>query len=123
MRVVAALALVGLTLWLVQAGTALPSSLASYFFGPKLVRAEVVVKSDGILHDYRIDRGKIRAVSSSSITLRERDQAIVTIALAPNVEVKLNGVPTSLSALRPRMTATVIRDNDGPATTVLATRR
>src|SRR5919199_1959083 len=106
MRVVAALALAGLTLWLVQAGTALPSSLASYFFGPKLVRAEVVLKSDGVVHDYRIDRGKIRGVSSSSLTLAERDGTLVTIAVAPNVEVKLNGSPTTIGALRPRMTAT-----------------
>jgi hypothetical protein len=123
MRVVAASALVGLTLWLVQAGTALPSSLGSYFFGPKLIRAEVVLKSAGVQHDYRIDRGKIRGISSSSITLRERDQTIVTIPVAPTVEVKLGGVPSSLGALRPRMTATVIRDGDGPATTIVATRR
>src|SRR5919199_1193134 len=101
MRVVAALALAGLTLWLVQAGFALPTSLASYFFGPKLVRAEVVLKSDGVLHDYRIDRGKIRGVSSSSITLRERDGTLQTIAVAATADVKLNGVAASLGALRP----------------------
>ena len=120
---VAAFAALNVALWLAQGVLALPTSLASYFFGPKLIRAEVVLKSDGVQHDYRIDRGKIRGVSAASITLRERDGTLVTIAVAPNVEVKLNGSPTTIGALRPRMTATVIRDGDAPATTILATRR
>ena len=48
------------TLRVAQPGLALPGSLANYFFGPKLVRAEVLVKDGGVLHDYRVDRGTIR---------------------------------------------------------------
>jgi hypothetical protein len=88
-----------------------------------MVRAEVILKSNGIVHDYRIDRGKIRGVSASSLTLAERDGTLVTIAVAPNVEVKLNGSPTTISALRPRMTATTVREGNGAATTIIATRR
>jgi hypothetical protein len=120
---VAAFVALNVALWLAQGVLALPASLGSYFFGPKMVRAEVILKSNGVVHDYRIDRGKIRGVSSSSLTLAERDGTLVTIAVAPNVEVKLNGVATTIGALRPRMTATTVREGNGPATTIIATRR
>ena len=101
----------------------LPGSLGSYLFGPKLVRAEVLVKDDGALHDYRIDRGVVRDKSPGSLTLRERDATVVTIAVAPNASISLNGRSTSFSALRRGMVATVIRDGDSPAGEVRAAGR
>jgi hypothetical protein len=112
-----------LALWLAQGVFALPASLGSYFFGPKLVRAEVILKFNGVVHDYRVDRGKIRGISSASLTLLERDNTLVTLSVAPNVEVKLNGVPTSIGALRPRMTATAVREENGAVTSIIATRK
>ena len=56
-----------------QPGLALPGSLGNYFFGPKLVRAEVLVKDGGVLHDYRVDRGTIRNKAGGTLTLLERD--------------------------------------------------
>ncbi len=102
---------------------ALPNGLASYLFGPNLVRAEVLVKDDGALRDYRIDRGVIRDKGAGSLTLRERDASIVTIAVAPGARISLRGRPASFSALRRGMVVTVIRDGDGPAGEVRAVGR
>ena len=76
---VAALLAVNATLLLVQPGLALPGSLAAYLLGPKMVKAEVVLKEGKTTYDYRIDQGKIRAVSSTSVTLWERTGEVVTI--------------------------------------------
>lgn len=112
------------SLWLATAGFgALPRPLLDYFFGPKLVRAEVIVKDGSVLHDYRIDRGRIRAVSGSSVTLLARDGTLVTIPVAPGAQVRQAGAPTTLSSLRRNWVATTIRDGNAPAEQVLVTRR
>ena len=103
--------------------SALPGSLGNYLFGPRLVRAEVLVKDGGALHDYRIDRGTIRDKAPGSLTLRERDATVVTIAVASNASISINGRSTSFSALRRGMVATVIRDGDSPAGEVRAVGR
>ena len=111
------------SLWLATSGFALPAPLANYFFGPGLVRAEVVHKSGGVLRDYRIDKGRVRQVASGSITLLERDGSLVTVPVAADARIRLNGSPVSLSALRRGTVATTIRDGGRPAETVIATRR
>jgi len=105
------------------AGLALPGSLGTYFFGPKLVRAEVLVKDGGVLHDYRVDRGVIRAKSPGTLSLLERDGSVVSIAVSPAAAITIDGRPTSFAALRRQMVATVIRDGDNPAIEVRATPR
>ena len=119
---VAALLALNAALLAEGAGLALPGSLGNYFFGPKLVRAEVLVKDGGVLHDYRVDRGVIRAKHDAALSLLERDGSVVTIPVAPTAAITLGGIPTSFSALRRGMIATVIRDGDAPATEVRATR-
>jgi hypothetical protein len=120
---VAALLLVNATLIAAQPGLALPGSLANYFFGPKLVRAEVLVKDGGVLHDYRVDRGTIRNKAGGTLTLLERDGTLVPIAVAPTAAITINGRPVAYSDLRRGMVATVIRDGDAPANEVRANRR
>ena len=120
---VAALLLVNATLLLAQPGLALPGSLGSYFFGPKLVRAEVLVKDGGVLHDYRVDRGTIRNKAGGTLTLLERDGTLVQIPVAPTAAITLGGRPVAYADLRRGMVATVIRDGDAPAGEVRATRR
>ena len=116
---VAALLVVNAVLLAAQPGFAspasLPRSLANYFFGPKLIRAEVLVKDDGVLRGYRIDRGVIRAKAEGSLTLRERDATIVAIAVSPSASISVRGRPSSFSALRRGMFVTVIREGDAPA--------
>ena len=117
--VVALLAL-NAVLLVAQPGLAVPRELGNYFFGPKLVRAEVLIQEGGLLHDYRIDRGTLRGKPPGALVLRERDGTLVTIAVAPTAVVTLGGHPTSLAALRRGMTVTVIRDGDAPAIEVRA---
>ena len=91
-----------------------------YFFGPNFVRADIAVVAQGSPHLFRIERGRVKAVAVDSITVRERDGSSVTIPVAPNATVRINGRPSVLFALRRRHTVTTIRDGDSPASCVLA---
>jgi hypothetical protein len=127
-RTVAALVLGALlalnaTLLLVQPGLALPGSLAAWLLGPKMVKAEIVVKDGGTTYDYRIDQGKIRAVTSTSVTLYERTGDVVTIPVSPGARVTLGGKTVLLTALRKGMRAQTVRNGSAPADTVQAFRR
>lgn len=106
------------SLALVQSGAAGPGSLGAFFFGPKLVRAEVVMVESGGVRDYRIDRGRIRTVGIDSVSLRERDGTVVTVPVAPGAEIRLRGRSVPLSRLRRGLVATTIRNGDQPATVV-----
>jgi hypothetical protein len=110
--VILAVALVAVNafLWLAQGGFALPQALIDRFFGPRMIRAEVVVQgARGAIRDYRLDRGAITSVDPGSITLRERDGTLVTIEVAPGARVVGLGRATGVAQLRPRMRVLVIR--------------
>ena len=115
-----AVAIAGLAL--AQGGAASLSSLGNFFFGPKLVRAEVITSEGGVLHDYRVDRGRIRQVTSSTLTLVEKDGTVVPITVAPTATVTFAGRSVPLTRLRRGFTATTVRDGAAPASTVIATR-
>lgn len=121
--VVAALLAVNATLLLVQSGLALPGSLAAHLLGPKMVKAEIVVKEGKTTYDYRIDQGKVRAVSSTSLTLWERTGEVVTIPVSPGARVTLGGKTVLLTALKKGMRVQTVRNGSAPADTVLAFRR
>jgi hypothetical protein len=121
--VVAALLALNATLFLVQPGLALPGSLAAYLLGPKMVKAEVVIKEGKTTYDYRIDQGKLRAVSSTSVTLWERTGEVVTIAVSPGARVTLGGKTVLLTTLRKGMRVQTVRNGSAPADTVQAFRR
>lgn len=108
---------------LAQGGAASLSSLGSFFFGPKLVRAEVVTSEGGILHDYRVDRGRVRALTPTTLTLFEKDGTTVTVPVAPTADVTLAGRPVPLARLRRGFVATTVRDGAASASIVVATRR
>jgi hypothetical protein len=127
-RTVAALALGALlalnaTLLLVQPGLALPGSLAAWLLGPKMVKAEIVVKDGGTTYDYRIDQGRIRAVSSVAVTLYERTGDVVTVPVSPGARVTLGGKTVLLTALKKGMRVQTVRNGSAPADTVQAFRR
>jgi hypothetical protein len=117
---VAALLVVNAVLLAAQPGFALPGSLGAYFFGPKLVRADVLLKDGGALHVYRVDRGTIRSKAGGTLELRERDGTNVPIAISPTAAITVGGKPASYAALRRGMVATVIREGDAPAIEVRA---
>jgi hypothetical protein len=111
------------SLWLASGIMAGPlAGIGDYFFGPKLVRAEVVMY-DGTLQDWRIDRGRIRSTAGRALTLKERDGTLVTIAVAPDAKIDVNGRPVVFERLRIGMQATTIRLGDAPASTVKVTPR
>jgi hypothetical protein len=107
---------------LAQGGAASLNSLGNFFFGPKLVRAEVITSEAGVIHDYRVDHGRIRLVSAGSLTLFEKDGTTVAVPVAPNATVTLGNVSVPLKKLRKGFQATTVRDGSAAAYMVVATR-
>jgi hypothetical protein len=101
--------------WLAQGGFALPGALIDRFFGPRLIRAEVIVGGPNMVNDFRIDRGVITATAPGSITLRERDGTVVTIQVTPATRVLGRPRITDASQLRPPMRVLVVRKANAPA--------
>jgi hypothetical protein len=119
----AAVLVLNASLWLASGVMAGPlAGIGDYFFGPKLVRAEVVM-FDGTLQDWRIDRGRIRSTAGHALTLRERDGTLVTIPVAPDAKIDIGGRSVVFERLRNGMQATTIRLGDDPASTVKASLR
>jgi hypothetical protein len=101
--------------------TATPSEarlLGELFFGKNMARAEVVMITRGVVHDYRIDQGKVMAVRPGTIDLLERDGTRQLVPLAADVQVWINGRVSALAAIPPRGNAITIRDGDQPAEVV-----
>ena len=116
-----AIALVALNsfFWLAQSGFALPQAIINQFFGGSMIRSEVLIASPtGGTQDWRIDRGVITAISGTSVTLRERDQNLVTVQIDPNARVQGSARVSSVVALRRRLRIVVYRQADQPATLV-----
>jgi hypothetical protein len=106
---------------IVQSGAAGPAALGTFFFGPKLVRAEVVLADDnGTVHDYRVDRGRIRSADAGSVSLLERDGTVVSVPVADGAEVRVGGRLVPVLRLRRLVgvLAITIRDGDQPASIV-----
>ncbi len=118
---IAALLALNAVLFVAAPSAALPASLASYFYGPKMVRAEVVVKDSGI-RDYRLDRGKVRS-DGNSLTLVEADNTVVVVPVAPSAQITLNGANVPLSSLRRGHKVLTVRNGETGAQVVRATRR
>jgi hypothetical protein len=118
-----AAAIVLAALALVQTGAGGSAGLGTFFFGPKFVRAEIIMYEGGTAHDYRVDRGTIRAIAQGSLTLLERDGTLVTVPVAASADVRLGGVSVPFARLRRGFVATTVRDGSAPASQVLATRR
>jgi hypothetical protein len=92
--------------------------LAQTYFSTTLTRAEVVSVVARVVHDYRIDEGRVTAVRPNAIDLLERDGTRQTIALAASTQVmgfgRSSGLPSFLRGAR----VIAIRDGAGPATQI-----
>jgi hypothetical protein len=123
--VLAALLALNAVLFLVEPGLALPRSLANYFYGPGLVRAEVVVRDAEGIHDWRLDQGRILRVlpARSLLRLVEHDGRVVEVQVAPEARIELHGRPVVLGALRRGLRVLIVREGETPAEVVLAGRR
>ncbi len=112
-------------LWLAGSGLAHPRSFFEQFFGPRMVRAEVVLMKGGTPHVNRIDQGRVLKVKVTPgvLTLSERDGTIVDIQVSPTAQIQLNKKPAPLSAIKRGMLAITVRDGEAPAEIVRASRR
>ena len=124
-RVIATLAALGTVALTATAEAVGPSplQLPQQFGGPNMVRAEAIVKRNGVVRDFRIDRGRVRAVGAASVTLRERDGLVVTLPIAASARIHVNGRPARMPALRPGMEVMTVREGDEPAHVVHAPSR
>ena len=96
--------------WLAQGGFALPRGLIDRFFGPRMIRAEVILQGPaGRINDFRLDRGVIVSATRGSLLLREQDGTTVTIPVAPRARVTGSPAVTDVSQLRPPMRVLVVR--------------
>jgi hypothetical protein len=69
-------------------------------------------------HTLTYDRGRVQAVTSSSLTIREQDGSVWTIDVAPNANVTINGRQAPLSQVRKQEIAVTVAVDGGPAVSV-----
>jgi hypothetical protein len=80
--------------------------------------AEINVIVKGTPHTLVYDRGRVLAVSATSLTLREQDGSIQTISVSASSQVTIAGQPASLSQIRLREIAITLRIDGADATRV-----
>ena len=97
-----------------------PRALGEYFLGPRMARAEVVMKIGNTVHDFRIDQGRVTAVRPAAIELLARDGTRQTIPISSETQVFINGQPNTVLGLTLKMNAITIRDGDATAQTLRA---
>ena len=80
----------------------MPTSVSTYLLGPKMIRAEIIVKGSSTTpHDYRLDRGKLlKRYTAGTLNLLERDGTKTPVKVASGARVILNGLPSTLRRLR-----------------------
>jgi hypothetical protein len=111
---------VGVSAGLGGAGGRVHRSLGDLYLGPQMARAEIVLVQKGVVHDFRLDQGRVTAVRNASIELAERDGTKQVIPLSPSTKFIVSGAPATLAALSTGMVAVTIRDGDQPAQRVRA---
>jgi hypothetical protein len=102
-----------LVLWFAAPGLALRKAIISELFGPKMVRAWVVVKGGA---EWHLDRGVITQVNSTQLTLKESDTHVQVIPLSSSTKVFSRlGRRMSLNALALRWRVLVTWPDGGGA--------
>ena len=112
MLLAVALVAVNTFFWVAQGGFALPKAVINQFFGPRLVRAEVLLQNG---EDWRIDRGVVTAATPTSLTLREGDGTTVTLDVSPTARIQGGARVTSVGQLRKRLRVVVYHQANLPA--------
>ncbi len=101
------------------AATSRAAGIGSLPPGWSHVQVNVVIKHQA--HTVSYDRGRVQAVGTSSLTLKERDGSVWTIAVGPATKVTINGRAASLSQVRPLEQATTMAIDGGAASFVRVT--
>jgi hypothetical protein len=97
-------------------GLAIRKAIVSELFGPKMVRAQVFERNGA---EWNLDRGVIRSVDGTQVTLREADGRIQEIPLSTTTDVIRFGRQLSVDVLAPRWRVLVTWPaNGGPAQSV-----
>lgn len=98
---------------------ALTASSAGESLPPGWTHAEInYTDASRTPHTLTVDRGRVTAASTSSVTLRELDGSSVQVALSPSTQVVVNGRPAQLTDIRRGATAVTRRIDGGAATFV-----
>ena len=98
----------------------LSGGLVPDLLGPRMARAEVVVVDGGVVHDYRVDQGRLVLNRLTALLIRERDGTLQSVSLSPSAQVTLNALPAQIGQLRRGMAVLTLRDGSSPATVVRA---
>ena len=101
--------------WMAGGGMALTKAIINQFFGPRMIRAEVIVQSPGGPVDWRIDRGIITAVSGTILTVREADGTVQSVDVNPTARVQGPARFASPTKLRPRLRVVLYHQANAPA--------
>jgi hypothetical protein len=96
-------------------------ALGEVFFNRNMARSEVVMVIRGVVHDYRLDQGKVVASRGGTIDLQERDGTRQSIPIAPDAQILVNGRISALVTVPLRVNVITIRDGDQPASVVRIT--
>ena len=108
-----------LVLWLAPPGLALQKALVNQLFGPRMIRAEVVVQgAAGVAQDYRIDRGVVTAVTPTTLSLTEADGTQQQIPLAPTTQLIGVGRRLGIAAVRRGFLVLVVHEANSPAVSI-----
>jgi hypothetical protein len=100
-----ALVAVNTFFWVAQGGFALPRAVINQFFGPRMVRAEVLLQNG---EDWRIDRGVVTSASGTTLTLREADGTTVTLDISPSARIQGGGRIKNIAQLKKRAVRVVV---------------
>lgn len=91
-------------------------SINAQFFGPRMVRAEVLLLgAGGAAQDYRLDRGVVVSAASGTLTLRESNGDIVPLPVDPAAQVQGGGRRVTAATLRRGLRVVVYRSANAPA--------
>jgi len=85
--------------------------------------ADVNVVVKRVPHTLTLDRGRIVQISTTQLTLREKDGSMPTIPITPDTIVTILGRPATILDLRKRELAETLRVDGGPAVRLRVTAR
>jgi hypothetical protein len=91
-------------------------SVNAQLFGPRMVRAEVLLLGVGAsVQDFRIDRGVVVSAASGTLTLRESNGDIVPLPVDPGAQVQGGGRKVTAATLRRGTRVVVYRSANASA--------
>ena len=91
-------------------------SINPQFFGPRMVRAEVLLLgAGGAVQDYRLDRGVVMSAVSGTLTVRESNGDTVSLPVDPAAQVQGGGRRVTAATLRRGTRVVVYRSANAPA--------